>query len=457
MPERLLNLVEPLAHKATAMHTTGTAGTGRAAPGAVAPLIGAAARLRPGDVDSSSPRSTRPTTPGSRTSSTATATTTTRTTSAGLWPSADSSRDAFSFEQLVQAWLDCRRTKRNSESAQAFERHAERHLVALHEQLLSGQWRPGRALCFVVTSPKCREVWAAPFRDRIVHHLLYGHIGQRFEAAFVHTSSACIPGRGTLFAARALEHQIRSVTHNWQRPAWYLKCDLANFFVAIDKHVLWAELVGKLPGGWWRELAHTVLFHDPRADYELRCPPALLQRVPAHKRLVNAPADTGLPIGNLSSQFFANVLLNVLDQHAKHQLRARHYGRYVDDFYLLDESPQRLHQALTHLTAWLPERLHCQLNPRKTILQPLARGMDFVGHVIKPWARTTRPRTVTRAHQRLQQMPCADVYTAGNSYLGLLGQASHSHQDRAALANLLRRRGHAVAGDLSKIYRSQPE
>ncbi len=454
MPVRPLNLVEPLPHEGTAMRTTETAGAGPARSGAVAPLIGAS--LRCGDVDSSTPRRTRPTTPWSRTSRTATATSTTRTTSSALSPSADSAPpgDPFTFANLVQAWLDCRRTKRNSESAQAFERHADRYLVALHEQLLAGAWRPGRSFCFVVTQPRCREVWAAPFRDRIVHHLLHAKIAPRFLASFVHTSSARIPSKGTLFAAQQLEHHVRSVTRNWSAPAWALKCDLANFFVAIDKHVLWAELEPRISEPFWRDLAHTVLFHDPRADYDLRCPPALLDRVPPHKRLLNAPADTGLPIGNLSSQFFANVLLNVLDQHVKHQLRARWYGRYVDDFYLLDPSPQRLNEALANIAAYLPARLHCRLNPRKTVLQPVERGIDFVGHVLRPWRRTTRPRTLVRAIDRLQAMDRADVFAAGNSYLGLVRQASHSHHDQARIANVLRRRGHAVAGDLSKIYRS---
>lgn len=107
------------------------------------------------------------------------------------------------------------------------------------------------------------------------------------------------------------------------------------------------------------------------------------------------------------------------------------------------------------IAAWLPERLGAHLNPTKTILQPIERGIDFVGHVIKPWRRTTRKRTLATAVSRLQDVPAADVFAAGNSYLGLLRQASHSHADRAVLANVLRGRGHAVKGDLSKIYRKR--
>jgi RNA-directed DNA polymerase len=357
---------------------------------------------------------------------------------------------------LVQAWQDCERNKRTSASALVFRRDLESNLCQLQAELLDGSYRPGRSICFVVTHPKAREVWAADFRDRVVHHLLYNAIAARFLASFIANTAACIPERGTGYAARRLEHDVRSITRNWSRPAWYLKCDIRNFFVAIDKPILQAQLHAKIAEPFWRALTDTVLMHDPRSDYELRGDPALLERVPPHKRLLNAPSATGLPIGNLSSQFFANVHLDALDQFAKHQLHARYYGRYVDDFYLLHESPQWLHAALASITAFLPQRLGAHLNPAKTILQPVDRGIDFVGQVVRPWRRTTRPRTVATALRRLREMPRSDVFTAGNSYLGLVRQASHSHQEQAAIAKVLRSRGHAVAGDLSKIYRSNP-
>jgi len=335
----------------------------------------------------------------------------------------------------VVAYIDCRRNKRTSASALAFEDHLERHLCDLHDELIAGTYQPGRSICFVITHPRPREVWAAEFRDRVVHHLLYNRIAPRFYARFTADSCACIPGRGTLYAARRLEHQVRSITQNWSRPAHYLKCDLANFFVSIDKHVIRAQLAAQVSEPWWMRLAETVLMHDPRVDFELRGRPELLARVPPHKRLTNAPGDHGLPIGNLSSQFFANVLLNDLDQHIKHRLRAPHYVRYVDDFILLSQSTAWLNAALADITTWLPQRLHVALNPSKTILQPVDRGVDFVGHVIKPWRRTTRPGTVERSIQRTLQQPEAEVFASVNSTFGLFRQASHSHADRARLAN----------------------
>lgn len=378
-------------------------------------------------------------------------TTTTRTTSSVSGPSADSTVAPYPFRDLVQAYYDCRRSKRNSASALAFEANLERNLSQLHIDLIAGTYRPGRSICFIVTRPKPREVWAADFRDRIVHHLLYNRIGAGIEATFIADSCACIPGRGTLYAAQRLESKIRSATQNWARPAHYLKLDLANFFVSIDKQILASQLEARIREPWWRALAMQVLWHDPREDFEVRSPRHLFNKVPQHKRLTAQPARLGLPIGNLSSQFFANVYLDAMDQFVKHQLRCRHYVRYVDDFVLLHESPQQLNAWLAEINAFLPT-LGARLNPSKTILQPVDRGVDFVGHVIKPWRRTTRPRSMAQALRRTAAVPAEDLRETANSYFGLLTQASHSHKDRAALARLVIKRGNAVNGDLTKTY-----
>ncbi|WP_292253737.1 RNA-directed DNA polymerase [Burkholderia sp.] len=335
----------------------------------------------------------------------------------------------------------------------AFEVDLERNLRSLYDELTDGSYRPGRSICFVITRPKPREVWAAEFRDRVVHHLLYNRIGPRFERSFITDSCACIKGRGTLYAAERLEAKIRSITKNWSRPAHYLKCDLANFFVSIDKHILLDLLLAKIPEPFWRSLTETVLMHNTRDDYEYHGDPAMMDLVPPHKRLLEQAPHLGLPIGNLSSQFFANVYLDVLDQREKHVLGARHYIRYVDDFVFLHESPARLNEILADVTAFLPERLGVRINPRKTILQPIDRGVDFVGQVIKPWRRETRKRTRNEALRRVAATPAADLMQVANSYFGLLRQATASHHDRAQLANVVRSRGKAVDRDFTKTYR----
>jgi len=381
-------------------------------------------------------------------------TTTTRTTSGSRALSADLSVAPFQFEDLVQAYYDCRRNKRNSASARLFEKDMEINLLELHDDLIAGSYRPGRSICFVVTRPKAREVWAAAFRDRVVHHLLYNHVAPRFYASFIADSCACIPGRGTLYAAKRLESKIRSASENWSKPVFYLKCDLANFFVAIDKAVLRKQLEAKITETWWLALATQILMHDPREDYETRSPAHLFNRVPQHKRLVAQPAHLGLPIGNLSSQFFANIYLDALDQFAKHTLRAKHYIRYVDDFVFLHESPQQLNQWLAEVETFLP-RLGAKLNPTKTILQPVDRGVDFVGHVIKPWRRTTRKRSLAQALKRTAAAPAEDLRETANSYFGLLSQASHSEKDRAALARVVLKRGNSVNAGLTKTFKKK--
>ena len=354
----------------------------------------------------------------------------------------------------MQAYYDCRRSKRNSDSALAFELNLEQNLIQLHDDLISGTYQPGRSICFVVTRPKAREVWAAAFRDRVVHHLLYNHVAPRFYASFIADSCACIPGRGTLYAAKRLESKIRSASENWSKPIFYLKCDLANFFVAIDKQVLRRQLAAKITEPWWLALAEQILMHDPRENFETRSPRHLFSQVPQHKRLTAQPAHLGLPIGNLSSQFFANVYLDALDQFAKHRLRAKHYIRYVDDFVFLHESPQQLNAWHVEVEVFL-QTLGARLNPTKTILQPVDRGVDFVGHVIKPWRRTSRKRALAQALKRTGEAPAENLRETANSYFGLLSQASHSEKDRATLGRVVLRRGNSVNAALTKTYRKR--
>jgi retron-type reverse transcriptase len=341
--------------------------------------------------------------------------------------------------------------KRNTRTAREFEYDMESNLVTLFDELAAGTYRPGPSICFIVTRPKPREVWAAGFRDRVVHHLLYNKVGPRFERAFVADSCACIKGRGTLYAVQRLESKVRAISANWSRRAWYLKADVANFFVAIDKPILAGLLASRISEPWWWRLTEIVLMHDPRPDVVLRCPESKLSLVPAHKRLGLQPAHRGLPIGNLSSQFFANVYLNELDQFVKHRLRARHYVRYVDDFILLHESRDWLADAERAIGAFLEERLALRLNPKKTILQPVERGVDFVGQVVKPWRRETRRKTVGEALRQVARAGELELPVIANSYFGLLGQASANHGDRALVAKAVLRHGVPVTRDLRKV------
>lgn len=447
----LLDLVAPLPIEGTATHDVGTEGMRPARPGAVSGLSPALA----GDVDSA-------------------------ISSASAWiqnfnngnqnnndknnhcraravRSSSHAEDLPSFAELVEAYFECRKGKRNATTALAFELNQERNLCALYESLIDQTYTPGRSICFVITRPKPREVWAADFADRIVHHLLYRRIGPRFECSFIPDSCACIKGRGTLYGAQRLETKVRSITQNWSKPAFYLKCDLANFFVSINKQTMLKLLLKKVRHPWWVWLTTEVLMNDPRIDAEHRSPPWLLGLVPKHKQLALQGTDNGLPIGNLSSQFFANVYLNELDQFAKHDLGAKHYIRYVDDFVLLHESPQWLNAAKARIEGFLQEQLQAKLNPSKTILQPVDRGIDFVGQVIKPWRREIRKRTANEAFRRTTTVPPAEQWATLNSYFGLFRQATKAHRKRARLAKLALASGHAVNGKLTKVFRKKED
>jgi len=222
-PACAIDLVAPLVPSTTEKRNTDDAGdlTRRARSCAVSQ-----SSTRLGDVDSANYRSTlaTATTPGTRTSTTATRTTPTRTTTTGRERSANQSGDhaEFSFADLVEAYFDCREHKRNTRSALHFEEDLERNLVTLYRELAGGTYRIGPSTVFPIFRPKLREVWAASFRDRIPQHLLYNRIAPRFHARFIADTCACIPGRGTLYAARRAEAHARSVTQNWARPAYYM-------------------------------------------------------------------------------------------------------------------------------------------------------------------------------------------------------------------------------------------
>lgn len=450
----LIDLVLPLPHQGTAMHSTETAHTNRGRSGAVSALI----TDRGGDVDSRN-QSAREAYAWIQNFNNGNQNNNWKNNNnrARAVRSSKQTEDPPSFRELVEAYFECRKGKRNSDTALAFEANLERNLCALHASLINRTYTPGRSICFVITRPKPREVWAAEFEDRIVHHLLYRRIGPRFERSFVADSCACIKGRGTLYGAMRLEAKVRSITENWSKPAFYLKCDLANFFVTINKAILMQLLEAKVTDLWWHWLTIEVLLNDPRIDARNHANPKTAGLVPKHKRLGNQDKIHGLPIGNLSSQFFANVYLNELDQFVKHQIGAKHYTRYVDDFVLLHESAQWLNAAKTKIEWFLAERLQARLNPSKTILQPIERGIDFVGQVIRPWHRTTRKRTVNVAFDRVQRVAPEDRRATVNSYFGLMRQASKSHHVRSRLAKVALKHGHAVDGGLTKAFERKPK
>jgi hypothetical protein len=306
----------------------------------------------------------------------------------------------ITFDEVVTAYFDCRKNKRNSESAIEFEIDLENNLQSLYTDLRSGTYAIGESVCFVVKKPRVREIWAAGFRDRVVHHLIYNRIGPKFNRSFLADSCACIPGRGTMYGAQRLEKHIRSYTNNWQHDYFYLKCDLSNFFVSIDKSVLWSLLEPKVSIEWLSDLVYMVLHHDPRTNVVFNSSEEDFEKVPDRKKLLLAKAGFGLPIGNLTSQFFANVLMDYFDKFVKHVLKVEKYIRYVDDFVILGKSTKELKNIELQVSDFL-QKMNLELNPRKTILQPIKRGVSFVGQTIYPFRRVPLNKTVNKIFSQI--------------------------------------------------------
>jgi len=278
----------------------------------------------------------------------------------------------FSLANLYRQYEVCRRNTRKTINALRFE--------ALQEALVTRTYHPSRSVCFL-GGPKLREIFAADFRDRIVHHILVHELEKIWDPIFIHDSYACRRGKGVHRGVQRLQQFCRKVMANGAHPAWYLQLDIHNYFLAIEK-VLFFLIAAKVkdPEVLW--LARTLIFHDCTARYVFRGNPQLLHQVPPHKSLRHAPPHTGLPIGNLNSQFFANVYLNELDQFVKHHLKCR-YLRYCDDFMLLSRDRVQLLHWREQIACFLRERLNLALNPTRQRLEPVNNGIDWLGYIVR--------------------------------------------------------------------------
>lgn len=305
---------------------------------------------------------------------------------------------------MYRAYLDCRRSKRNKPDALAFERDYEANLITLIEELRERRYQPSTSTLFYTDKPKLREIFAAAFRDRIVHHLIYNEISPRWERLFIHHSYACRPNKGTHAAALALQHFLRQATRNGKQPAFFLKLDIHNFFMTIDRCRLYEMLAARChdPDLLW--LLRVIVFHDPTQNYELRDSKNLRHRLPPHKSLFNAPPFCGLPIGNLTSQFFANVYLNALDQYVKHVLHCEFYLRYVDDLGLGHRKAEILEEWQKRISQFVDAKLAITLNPRATRLGPVSNGVDFAGFIVRQNYALVRRRVVGNLKARLRRV-----------------------------------------------------
>lgn len=355
----------------------------------------------------------------------------------------------LTVSELFQAYYDCRKTKRNSAGALKFEERLERNLMDLHHELQDGSYYPGPSTVFVVEYPKVREVWASDFRDRVVHHVLYNRIAERFHRRFIHDSYACIPGKGTHRAVARMEHFARSVTRNFTVPGFALKMDVESFFTSINRQVLDKLITPHIPEQWWLDLARLILHRDPVPDAIMASRPEMFLRVPRHKSLFYAAPGVGLTIGSLNSQCLANVVMNVVDQYAKHVLKLRRYVRYVDDMTVFGDDAGALAGVPAKIDAIMRSKLGLRLHPKKTSINRVEHGFDALGFIIRPHVRYLRRSTLHNGTDKIRgliraQAPIEQVRQVAHSYFGLLSHAS-AWKEQGRLAVMLHKGGYGAA------------
>ncbi len=285
--------------------------------------------------------------------------------------------DVISLENLLQAWRRFSKGKRTKSDVASFELHLEEHLFSLHERLARGVWTNDPYVCRRIADPKPRTIHIASVRDRVLFQAVYQQLYQIFDKSFIHDSYASREGKGTHAGVKRFEVFARKVSANYTRNAVVLKCDVRKFFDHIDHELLFALLARKVSDEKLLKLIRVLI-----ASFK-------------------TTSGKGLPLGNVTSQLFANIYLNELDQFIKHSLKVRYYIRYCDDFILLHKDQYLLEELLERIRDFLRARLSLELHPNKVTIRKLRQGTDFLGYVSLPHFCVLRTRTKRRMLKRL--------------------------------------------------------
>jgi RNA-directed DNA polymerase len=332
-----------------------------------------------------------------------------------------------SFQNLLSAFWKARRHKSAKPDVAAFEFDLEQNLLQLEEELLSETYCPGSYRNFYVFEPKKRLVSAAHFRDKVVHHALVNIIEPIWEPRFIHDSYACRKGKGFHRAVDRAHYFLR-------RHRYALKGDIVRFFPSVDHQVLMDILGRRIADPATMRLIGLILQSGEGVlDDEY-----IMTWFPGDD-LLGPIRPRGLPIGNLTSQFWANVYLNELDQFIKRDLKCGPYLRYADDLLLFDDDKARL-------WAWCEEVSYClgglrlRLHQHKTVVFPVKNGVDWLGFRLFPTHRRLRRENVRRAVRRLKRQQAA--YARGELTEEQLSRSVHSWIAHACFADTeaLRRR-----------------
>lgn len=306
----------------------------------------------------------------------------------------DSYSSLISIENLFQAWEEFRKGKRKKFDVQVFERNLEDNLFALYRALKNKSYKHGGYFEFYVNDPKRRHIHKAEVADRIVHHLLYKYLYEAFDKTFTFDSYSCRIGKGTHKSVDRLEKFIRIVSKNYTKDCWALKCDVKQFFASVDHNIL-KSLIGK------RIKDKEILW------------------------LISQIIDSfpkGIPLGNLTSQIFANIYMNELDQFIKSNLKIKYHLRYADDFLILDSNEPNLYQCINILKQFLADSLKLELHPNKIIVRRLSWGIDFCGYIVIPHYRLPRAKTKRRILKKVLNQEISNQSL--QSYLGYFSHAN---------------------------------
>lgn len=325
-----------------------------------------------------------------------------------------------SAENLFRAWDVFKSEKLKKPDVQLFERNLEENIFQLHRELKNKTYEHGPYKGFYITDPKQRHIHKALVRDRVLHHAIFSVINPIFEPTFISTSYSCRIGYGTHRGVEKLAIMMRSVSRNGTRSCFILKCDIKKFFDSVDHAVLLGILKKRIKDQSAVWLLERIIASFGRNKRE-------------RERETKMPGqECGIPIGNLTSQLFANIYMNEFDQFVKHTLGIKNYVRYTDDFVIVTDNKPVIADLLPRISEFLQIRLKLTLHPKKIKLYAAHQGVDFLGYVGFPKYRLLRTKTKRRMIKKLEKRAERLRLGKGNSnsfkqslqsYLGVLSHA----------------------------------
>ncbi len=312
--------------------------------------------------------------------------------------------EIYDFASLYAGYLRARKGKRYRPEVLRFSAALEENLIALQNELIWHMYSTGRYREFYIHEPKTRLVAALPFRDRIVQHAVVAAINPIWEARFISDSYACRVNKGTHAGADKAQQLLRKVQHKHGR-IYVFKADIRHYFASVD-HAVLKQLLR-------RRIA------DPETLWLL-------------DQIIDSTPEPGIPIGNLTSQLFANIYLHALDEFVKYELREPDYVRYMDDFIIVHHDKDHLHHIRAEIEAFLTQKLRLTMNA-KTQIFPVARrwgrALDFLGYKIWPTHRRLRKDSVRRMRRKIalfrQEKISAEALK--KSITSWLGHAGHAN------------------------------